>query len=249
MRAILTYHSIDESGSPISVAPDVFRAQVRWLASGRVPVVTLERLLAMPGESDAIALTFDDGFRNFGEVAAPLLLEHALPVTLFVVPRHVGGANDWGGVRGATIPTLPLLDWVALGALAERGVSLGAHTRSHPHLTRLAPSALEDELAGGAEAILREAGRRPEEFAYPYGDVNGLVREAARRCYRRAVTTELRAVRTEDDALGLPRLDMFYWRAPGQLEAWGSAAFAGRLWARARARQFRAWISRLGGEW
>ena len=40
MRAILTYHSIDESGSPISVDPDAFRRHVRWLASGRVRVTT-----------------------------------------------------------------------------------------------------------------------------------------------------------------------------------------------------------------
>ncbi|TFG50637.1 MAG: polysaccharide deacetylase, partial [Gemmatimonadales bacterium] len=45
MRAILTYHSIDDSGSPISVAPEQFRAHVRWLQSGVIRVVPLAELL------------------------------------------------------------------------------------------------------------------------------------------------------------------------------------------------------------
>jgi hypothetical protein len=86
-----------------------------------------------------------------------------------------------------------------------------------------------------------------EEFAYPYGDVDDAVVEQTRRHFRRAVTTELRTLRGGEDANALPRLDMFYWRSAGQLEAWGTAGFSARLWTRARARQCRAWFSSLGG--
>ena len=44
MRAILTYHSIDESGSAISISEAVFRAQIAWLAKSDVRVVTLDAL-------------------------------------------------------------------------------------------------------------------------------------------------------------------------------------------------------------
>lgn len=249
MRAILTYHSIDGSGSPISVAPEEFQAHVRWLAGSGVRVVPLAELLALPAGADAVALTFDDAFLNFGEAAAPLLLEHGLPATLFVVPGHVGGTNAWGGVRSDRVPTLPLLGWEALAALAERGIVLGAHTLTHPHLTQLSGAALAEELGGGAAAIARETGRQPDALAYPYGDVDRAVVDAARADYRIAVTTELRALGAVEEPLALPRLDMYYWRAAGQLEAWGTARFAGRLWARARARQCRRWFSFLGGGW
>ena len=66
MRAILTYHSIDPSGSPISVSPAAFRRHIEWLASGRVRVVRLEELMRLPAGEDAVALTFDDGFAKFG---------------------------------------------------------------------------------------------------------------------------------------------------------------------------------------
>jgi peptidoglycan/xylan/chitin deacetylase (PgdA/CDA1 family) len=249
MHAILTYHSIDASDSAISVTPEAFRRHVEWLAAGRVRVVPLAELAGLPEETDAVALTFDDAFANFGEVAAPLLKEHGLPATLFVVSDHVGGTNAWGGQDDPRVPTLPLLGWEALGRLQEDGITLGGHTRRHPHLTRLGAQELEDELCGSTERIQAETGRRPEEFAYPYGDLNDEVAAATGRVYARAVTTELRVMGRGEDPLRLPRLDMYYLRGPGQLEAFGTARFAGNIWMRAQARRVRAALGTLGGEW
>src|SRR5437867_8920915 len=131
MRAILTYHSIDASGSPISVDPEAFAGHVAWLGSARVRVVGLDALLAAGEGEDLVALSFDDGFENFATRAAPALLERGFPVTLFVVSEHTGRTNEWGGRSQPRIPTLPLLDWDALGRLVEQGVSLGSHTRTH----------------------------------------------------------------------------------------------------------------------
>jgi peptidoglycan/xylan/chitin deacetylase (PgdA/CDA1 family) len=249
MRAILTYHSIDRSGSPISVAPEEFRRHAAWLASGRVRVLPLADLAELAPDADAVALTFDDGFANFASEAAPLLAAHGLPATLYVVAGHVGGDNAWGGQSDPRVPRLPLLDWPALGRLAEQGVELGAHTRTHPHLTRVDADALEDELAGAAEAVRAETGRMPKSIAYPYGDVDARVAAAAGRRFGLGVTTELRALAAGEDSLRLPRLDMFYLRAPGRLEAWGTPRFAQRLWLRARARGLRALLSTVGGGW
>lgn len=249
MRAILTYHSLDPSGSPISVSPDEFRRQVEWLASGRVRVVPLPDLLRLPPSAHAVALTFDDGFRNFGEIAGPLLRDYSLPATLFVVAGHAGGTNAWGGRPDPRVPTLPLLDWAELGRLAEQGVRLGGHTRTHPHLTRVAAAQLEDELRGAAETILAETGRGPEEFAYPFGDVNPAVAAAVRQVYALGCTTELRWVRPAEDRVLLPRLDMYYLRAPGALEGWGTRSFAGGIWVRGQARRIKAMMAGAGGGW
>jgi len=246
MRAILTYHSIDDSGSPISVSPSAFRAHVRWLASGAVRVLPLVQLLDDSTEGDAVALTFDDGFRNFADEAADLLLDQGLPVTLFVVPEHVGGENDWGGRHTPGIPGLPLLSWQSLGALAERGVTLGAHTRRHRDLTLVRGAALEDEVAGCVERMAAELGSRPLTFAYPYGAVDDTSATVVRDVFVAACTTELRTLRSGEDRALLPRLDMFYFREGGQLEAWGSPAFRGRLWLRAQGRRVRRLMQRQG---
>jgi peptidoglycan/xylan/chitin deacetylase (PgdA/CDA1 family) len=110
MRAILTYHSIDESGSAISISESVFRGHVSWLARGGVRVVSLDALMRLPADANAVALTFDDGFVNFGDIAAPLLADHGLPSTLFVVSDAVGKTNRWPGRADRGIPELPLLN-------------------------------------------------------------------------------------------------------------------------------------------
>src|SRR5678809_1010179 len=89
MRGILTYHSIDSSGSPISTSQATLRAHVNWLASSEVQVTPLERLHLVPADGDAVAITFDDGFQNFADIAWPLLKHHEMPVTVFVVTQRV----------------------------------------------------------------------------------------------------------------------------------------------------------------
>lgn len=239
MRAILTYHSIDESGSPVSVDETAFRRQVRWLASGAVTVVGLGELSGLAGDVDAVALTFDDAFANFGERAWPLLREHGLPATVFVVSDQVGRTNAWGGTDVPGIPTLPLLGWDALATLAGEGVTLGAHTRTHPDLRSLSGAALEDEVAGSAERITAATGQRPDTFAYPYGNWNAAVLASAARTFRLACTTEYRPLGLHDDPHRLPRLDAFYFRRSGY-ERWGSPGFRTRVRFRGALRRIRA---------
>jgi len=247
MRAILTYHSIDDSGSAISVSPASFRSHVRWLASGRVRVLPLDELATSKDDGDAVALTFDDGFANFAEVAAPALAEHALPCTVFVVSEHVGGDNDWGGGGStAVIPRLPLMAWDTLGALATAGVGIGAHTRRHRDLTTVRGAALEDEVAGCVERISTELGERPGSFAYPYGAVDLTATSVVRDVFDFACTTELRAMRGDDDRALLPRLDMYYFRNAGELEGWGTRAFRRRVWLRAQGRRVRGLVRKIG---
>jgi peptidoglycan/xylan/chitin deacetylase (PgdA/CDA1 family) len=246
MRAILTYHSIDDSASAISVTEEAFRSHVRFLASGRVNVVPIESLPTLPDESDAVALTFDDGFENFGRAALPLLMAHSLPATVFVVTQHVGRTNAWNGVSQPGIPTLPLMDWPALERVRRCGVTIGAHTRRHRNLTGASPDEVDAEVAGSADDLERALGERPATFAYPYGGCDRRVSDAVRRHFALACTTELRMLEQGDDPARLPRLDAFYFRAPGQLEAWGTGAFRRRLWLRARGRAVRRLI-RAGG--
>ncbi len=247
MRAILTYHSIDDSGSPISVSPAIFGAQIRWLAEGPVRVLSLEDLVGVSPEEDAVALTFDDGFVNFETVAAPLLGQYGLPATLFVVVNYVGKNNLWNGKKGPGIPVLPLLDWAALGRCIDSGVAIGCHTLNHPNLCQLPGNSVRKELVDSAAVIARETGRSPRSVAYPYGAHTPEVARMARETYRLGVTTDLRPVDSDDDPLRLPRLDMYYFRAHGRLESWGTRRFDGRLWLRRQARRLRQTLAARGG--
>lgn len=245
MRAILTYHSIDDSGSPISVSRRQFEAHLQFLASAPIEVVPLEELAHGPNtETPRVALTFDDGFENLRDVAWPLLRDAGLPATLFVVSGHVGHSNAWGGVADSSVPTLPLLDWDALGQLNEAGLDLGAHTHTHPRLTEVHGSALAEELERPVAELSDRLGIQPTSLAYPYGDVDSRIVEASRSLYRTACTTRLAALGASDDPVELPRLDMFYFRDPGRLEAFGSTAFKAYVGFRRALRSIRAKVGR-----
>lgn len=248
MRAVLTYHSIDGSGSPVSIDPADFRRHVRWLATRAVRTVPLAEILDVPDDEDAVAVTFDDGFANVATEAWPLLEDAGIPATVFVVADRVGGTNDWshGGHRG--IPRLPLADWETLGRLAERGAAIASHGRTHVRLDGLDADRLEEEVAGSAAAIERAIGARPDAFAYPYGSADRAAVARVEATYARAVTTDLRPVAAGDLPHRIPRLDAFYFREPGTLERWGSPAQRGRLWVRRRARRARRWVAGSAGE-
>jgi peptidoglycan/xylan/chitin deacetylase (PgdA/CDA1 family) len=244
MRAILTWHSLDRSGSPISVAPEEFRRQVEWLAASAVQVVGVERLLELPDDADAAALTFDDGFANFAVEAAPVLGEYGLPSTIFVVTGHVGGDNRWGAREEAGIPSLPLLCWDELARLRETGVALAAHTKTHPRLPGLDAGTLEREIAGAADEMELHLGRRPEGFAYPYGEAGSAAEEVVARSYRWACSTELRGLSGRSRPYHLPRIDAWYLREPARRAGWGSRQFRTWLWCRRQGRRARYWLRR-----
>ncbi len=239
MRAILTYHSIDDSGSVISLSRAAFARHVRWLASGAVEVVSLDALLKLPDDAEALAITFDDGFQNFEDEAAPLLLDHGLPVTVFVVTDRAGRNNAWNSSPQRGIPTLPLLGWPALARLAAAGVTLGSHSRTHCDLAQATRAVLMSEIQGSAERLRMETGIAPRHFAYPYGSNNRVVVEEVAVSFQLACTTDLRPL-SDDDPMCLPRLDTFYLRDVGGLEAWGSTRFRSYLRLRAKLRGLRA---------
>ena len=225
MRAILTYHAIDTSGSVISITPEVFQSHVRWLAGESVVVVGIAELLALPEEVNAVAITFDDALECVATEAAPLLAEHQLPATVFVVTDHIGGDNRWAGVTDPGIPVQPVLDWDTLGRLGETGWTIGSHTRRHPHLTRCSDTELHDELTESAAIIRERLGTRPTDFAYPYGDCDPRVTAAAAQHYAHSCTTHHLPIGADTAPQLIPRLDAWYFQHPEPFRGWGTRRF------------------------
>jgi len=246
MKAILTYHSIDASGSVISVDAETFRRHIAWLRDEQIIVHPLNRL-PEPDCPGGVALTFDDGFLNFATEAWPILREFSMPATVFVVSDRVGSENDWDA-GDERIPRLPLMDWTTLAELAREGVTIGAHTRTHPDLRRLTGESLRSEIEGSRDAVANEVGVAPDAFAYPYGrltpDIVAAVEYAG---FSVAVTTEMallpELVRARWE---LPRLDAFYLRRPGTLESWGTGSFRRFVGVRGVGRRVRAILARTG---
>lgn len=244
MKAILTYHSIDGSGSVISVDRATFRRQMEWLSGSGMAVVGLDRVLQWDSGTDAVAITFDDAFSNFVSEAWPVLRDLGLAVTVFVPTDHVGDTNAWENPARTGIPRLPLLDWNAIGRLVASGVDVGSHTRTHADLRKVPLERVADEVVESADRIAAETGRRPSAFSYPYGSLNEDVRDLVAGRYRVAVTTELRPVGPDEDPHRLPRLDSYYFRRPGRMERLGTTAMKRYLTIRRGLRAARSLVMR-----
>ena len=114
--AILAYHGVDPVQDPVlnadgfQVPPAVFEAQLDHLALHyRIcPLAQIVRGLAGEGPlpERAVALTFDDGYANNAEVAAPLLRARGLPATFFLTTGFLDGTHApwWYRMRAVTPP-------------------------------------------------------------------------------------------------------------------------------------------------
>lgn len=114
------------------------------------------------------------------------------------------------------------LSWPEIQTMAEAGMTFGAHTMSHPILSRLSREEQRRELTEAKKLIERKLGACPH-FAYPNGqtgdwnqDTLELLRELG---WSVAWTTIPRPVRSEsDEPFALPRLSVHgrhplaFWR-------------------------------------
>lgn len=245
---ILTYHSIDASGSVLSVTPREFRSHVGSLVDHGFTAIRFDAMIdALEGRATLpvkpVVLTFDDGYANFHEHAAPLLRQAGFSATVFVIADRVGRANDWSGQ--GPIPRLPLLDWPALREVAAAGFEIGSHGYTHTPLDRTPADRLEHEIARSRPKLEDGLGAAVTTFAYPFGAHTAASVALVRRHYRAACTTRMAIARASHDRHLLPRLDAYYLREPRHFARFGTPLGTAYLAARALGRAARGLIVRV----
>ena len=181
---ILMYHRVADDG-PASLArwrvsPPDFERQIAWLATEGYKSVRLDQWLDTERRDPAalrrrVVLTFDDAYADFVSTAFPVLQRHRFGSTMFVPTGYMGGFADWDRDFGTPAP---LMTWDDLGRLAKAGVEIGAHTITHPRLTRLKDEAVAHEIRESRVELERRLGLTVPTFAYPYGDYNDSVEKA-----------------------------------------------------------------------
>jgi peptidoglycan/xylan/chitin deacetylase (PgdA/CDA1 family) len=210
---ILMYHSLDESGSVVSISPRDFADQISLLADCGFRGISLREALeyrslygVWPGKCAVI--TFDDGYANLYDCALPALSRYGFTSTIFIISGYMGGRNNWGPPPPG-LGDRAILSWSQAAEMAAAGMEIGAHTRSHLNLERLSDDEARDEIVSSRIEIGERLDVPVESFAYPFGKVNNSHVEVARKEFKAACTTVLR--RAGNEALHrLPRVDMYY---------------------------------------
>lgn len=275
--AILFYHKVQRRPVGIWGEPvlDVrqFERHVAFLAREYRPVLLSELVAGLSGRArlplKAVALTFDDGYRNNLYLVAPILSRYGVPATFFVTTGLIG-TDGWmwayeleelfsryppeqmcracgdpaitrlgslglsprvlmmacveylkelphenmldivGRLRAAfPIPVNDenrFLSWGEVRELSRQGFEIGAHTESHPILTRIPLAEVERELRACRDTLEEKLGVRPTLFSYPNGATNPAVTALASRYFEAAVTTRSGLCSPESGLLELPRI-------------------------------------------
>jgi peptidoglycan/xylan/chitin deacetylase (PgdA/CDA1 family) len=225
---IFMYHSIDSSGSVVSVAPQKFADQMACLADLGCRGISLSEAVAYRQSNGSwpdktIVLTFDDGYANLYKSAFPILAKYSFSATFFLVSAHVGKQNDWA----PPLPDLglsPLLSWKQVTEMASAGMEMGAHTQTHRDLRRLPENEVVSEIVNSRVEIEQRLSKKVGSFAYPFGRLNRTAAKIAAKEFEAACTTILQVANGEAMHL-LPRVDMYYLPAVNDLKL----LFEGRL--------------------
>jgi peptidoglycan/xylan/chitin deacetylase (PgdA/CDA1 family) len=210
---VLCYHAVSETWEhSLSVRPVTFERQLRSLLRRGFRGVSASDVLN--GEGRTLHVTFDDAYKSVA-AALPVLERLGVPSTVFASTAYaeIGRPLDVPELaeQAAAHPEeLATMDWDELRALSERGVEIGSHTVSHPHLPRLSDAEIDRELQDSRARIEDELGRPCRFLAYPFGEHDARVRAGAERAgYEAAHSLASQTARDEASRFALPRIDLY----------------------------------------
>lgn len=216
---ILMYHYVrvvadktDTIGINLSVTPANFAAQMQYLADNGYTTLTMSEVHAilagtMPLPPKPIALTFDDGYRDFYTAAWSVLKRHNFKATNYVVTGMIGME--------------PYMTWAMLQELDATGqVELGAHTRNHLDLRALNKDKRWDEIVGSKAILEQGLGHPVTSFCYPAGFYNAdTIADVKRAGFLTAVTTAYGVKQNPQNPWEMPRVRV---NGPDSVATWAS---------------------------
>jgi peptidoglycan/xylan/chitin deacetylase (PgdA/CDA1 family) len=175
---VLQYHHVSVSSpKSTSVTPEQFTEHMDYLQNAGFQVVDLRSALDdlranKPLPEKAVAITFDDAYRNIYQGGFPILKERNFPFTVFINTEPVERKSR------------SFLTWDQMKEMEAFGGVFANHTISHPYMLRKEEGESDDvwlSRMGGevdtVESLLtKNLGHSPKMLAYPYGESNGTIR-------------------------------------------------------------------------
>ena len=169
---VLLYHRVSDGfRDNVTIGVEAFDTQMRYLADHH-RLVSLDALLdpaALPDDGPLVAVSFDDGYLDNYQNAAPILLKHGVHATFFVSTDHVGQGLAFAHDVAKLGRGLPNMSWDHIRAMRAEGLGFGSHTANHVNLAQADDATAEAELARSKAALQAELGIERPLFAYPFG--------------------------------------------------------------------------------
>ncbi len=202
---ILMYHSVSPEArkeNRLSVSEKTFERQMRFLKERKYKVLPLEELAALIKEkkkipSRAVAITFDDGYKNNYTYAFPILKKYNLAATIFIIINEVGRRQD------------DRLSWQEIKVMTDSGlISIGSHTLGpEPLINIKSEREIRRQISESKKILEAKLGCPVVVFSYPEGRFNDKITQFVKDAgYKFAVATNPGKKISNDDAYALKRL-------------------------------------------
>lgn len=180
---ILTYHSFDYGSGLLSVAPENFERQMRYLKDKHYNVISLDELVGgiknkRTFTRNTVVITIDDGYENNFTRAYPILKKYGFPAIIFLITNSIG-------TRAA------FLSWDEIKEMSKNNISFGGHTKNHVYLPSVnKEDVLWDEIVGCKKTIEEHIGIPVDYFCFPLGGFTEETEMLAKRAgYKGACVT------------------------------------------------------------
>jgi peptidoglycan/xylan/chitin deacetylase (PgdA/CDA1 family) len=175
----------------LTCEPDQFEEFCRFFQRHFTVLSLSEQLTALRtgrNVGGTISVTFDDGYRDNIEIAAPILRRLGLPATFFVTTGFI--ESEAIPYWDQHLPRQPgWMSWSDVRSLRDQGFEIGNHTVTHLDMGTATAEQMRDELAVSQRKLTDELGVAPRLFAFPFGGreqisalARDLVREAGFDC-------------------------------------------------------------------
>ena len=179
---VLYYHRVANT-HPVawSLTNPQFRAHLDWLQP-RFEFVTLseaQRRVREGADRPSVHITFDDGYAENCDQALPMLIEREIPCTYFVTLENVASGKPFVHDQQTGLE-FPVNSVQQLRQLADLGIEIAAHTRTHPSVGELNSLAeIYDEIVIARRELADLIDRPVRYFAFPFGMKPNLSHAAA----------------------------------------------------------------------
>ena len=170
---VLLYHRVSDSvRDTLTVGVEQFERQMVDVKR-HSRVVTIEDIVRCKVSRRSlrpiVAVTFDDGYRDNYEYAAPILLRCGVPAAFFVSTGLLDCDRGFPHDLARYGKAVPTMTWKQVEALKQWKFGIGSHTQTHVNCVKDDPGIVDREIIESKRDLQRAVGLQDCIFAYPYG--------------------------------------------------------------------------------
>jgi peptidoglycan/xylan/chitin deacetylase (PgdA/CDA1 family) len=179
---------------------------------------SLSEYTPVPFNRAIVSITYDDGWANQYANAVPLMQKYGLQGTYYIISGELTDQPDY-------------MSATQVKNLSIAGNEIGSHSVTHPDLTTVTATKLQNEMANSQATLQSVVGLPITDFAYPFGAYNANTITVGKQYYhsQRSVNGGLNT----RDNMNLTQLKIHEVDSnitTAQVQAWINEAITDKAW-------------------